>query len=80
MDRCLGTGKPLMKEEEKYIFIKKKIVKKRRLFKAQNSQSIVSQQNRGKKKKLYCLTVDNSSLTLTRTKIDFRCIYSIHLL
>ena len=52
MDRCLGTGDPLMKKEEKCFFIKKKkLVKKRRLFKAQNSQSIVSQQNRGKKTK-----------------------------
>ena len=48
MDRCLGTGDPLMKKEEKCFFIKKKLVKKRRLFKAKNSQSIVSQQNRGK--------------------------------
>lgn len=45
MDRCLGTGDPLMKKEEKCIFIQKekKLVEKRRLFKAQNSQSIVSQ-------------------------------------
>ena len=53
MDRCLGTGDPLMKKGEKcfFIYIKKKLVKKKRLFKAQNSQSIVSQQNRGRKKK-----------------------------
>ena len=52
MDRCLGTGDPLMKKEEKCFFLyKKKLVKKKHLFKAQNSQSIVSQQNRGRKKK-----------------------------
>ena len=31
MDRCLGTGDPLMKKEEKCFFIKK-IVKKKRLL------------------------------------------------
>ena len=50
MDRCLGTGDPLMKKEEKCLFIKKNC-KEEASFEAQNSQSIVSQQTVVKKKK-----------------------------